>query len=160
MEELNLKPDDQPIRQLKQQEPIPYELLLLADETKELIDTYALEGEIYVLEENNQIIAVYVLQVLDAKRVEIKNIAVRQNYQGQGIGKCLLKDATRRAKDRGFETLLIGTANGAIKQLYLYQKEGFEITSIKKNFFIDHYPEVIFENGIQCKHMIMLEKQL
>jgi aminoglycoside 6'-N-acetyltransferase I len=157
---MNLQADDKPIRQLNTQEAIPYELLLLADETKEIIDTYALEGEIYVLEESNQIIAVYVLQVLDAKRVEIKNIAVRQDCQGQGIGKYLLKDATRRAKDKGFETLLISTANGAIKQLYLYQKEGFEISSIKKNFFIDQYPEVIFENGIQCKHMIMLEKQL
>jgi aminoglycoside 6'-N-acetyltransferase I len=157
---MKLQSGERPIRQLKKHEAIPYELLLLADETREIIDTYALAGEIYVLEENNQIIAVYVLQVLDAGRIEIKNIAVRQNDQGQGIGKHLLKDATRRAKDRGFETLLIGTANGAIKQLYLYQKEGFEITSIKKNFFIDHYPEVIFENGIQCKHMIMLEKQL
>jgi aminoglycoside 6'-N-acetyltransferase I len=157
---MNSKPADKPIRQLEKQEAIPYELLLLADEAKEMIDRYALDGEIYVLEENDQIIAVYVLKMLDAKRLEIKNIAVRQNHQGQGIGKYLLKDATRRAKAKGFQILLIGTANGAIKQLYLYQKAGFEITAIKKNFFIDHYPEPIFENGIQCKHMIMLEKKL
>jgi aminoglycoside 6'-N-acetyltransferase I len=157
---MNFKSDNTSTRQLSKQEAIPYHLLLLADETKEIIEPYAKEGEIYVLEVGSKTIAVYVLLTIDTKRVEIKNIAVEKSYQGQGIGTLLLREATSRAKEQGFETLLIGTANGAIKQLYLYQKEGFEITSIKKNFFIDHYPEPIFENGILCKHMIMLEKQL
>ena len=146
-------------RKLTGQEAIPYDLLLLADEAIEMIDRYAKEGQIYVLEVNRQIIAVYVLQVVDPGRIEIKNIAVDSNYQGQGIGTFLLRDATRRAREQGYGTILIGTANGSIKQLYLYQKEGFEITSIKKNFFVDNYPAPIFENGILCKHMIMLEKQ-
>jgi aminoglycoside 6'-N-acetyltransferase I len=157
---MNLKSDQPSTRQLSKHEAIPYDLLLLADEIKPIIDTYAKDGEIYVLEENSQIIALYVLQIMDVRRVEIKNIAVDNRYQGKGIGTFLLREATSRAQARGFTTLLIGTANGAIKQLYLYQKEGFEITSIKKNFFVDHYPEPIFENGILCKHMIMLEKPL
>jgi aminoglycoside 6'-N-acetyltransferase I len=146
-------------RQLTGQEAIPYTLLLLADETIEIIDRYAKDGQIYVLEVNGQLIAVYVLVVIDPERIEIKNIAVDSRYQGQGIGKFLLREATGRAKEQGYGTILIGTANGAIKQLYLYQKEGFEITSVKKNFFVDNYPAPIFENGILCKHMIMLEKQ-
>jgi aminoglycoside 6'-N-acetyltransferase I len=157
---MNFKSDNLSTRQLGEQEAIPYDLLLLADESKAMIDRYAKDGEIYVLKENSRLIALYVLQVLDEKRAEIKNIAVDNGYQGKGIGTFLLREATSRAKARGFTTLLIGTANGSIKQLYLYQKEGFEITSIKMNFFVDHYPEPIFENGILCKHMLMLEKQL
>lgn len=83
-----------------------------------------------------------------------------QSHQGRGLGKRLLRDAARRATERGFRTLLIGTANGAIRQLYLYQREGFEIAAIKHNFFVDHYPAPIVENGILCKHMIVLEKRL
>lgn len=147
-------------RKLTKQEAIPYHLLLLADETKELIDRYAKDGQIYVLEVNSHIIGVYVLQEIDLERIEIKNIAVEVNYQGQGLGKFLLRDATSRAKEQGYTTILIGTANGAIKQLYLYQKEGFEIMWIKKNFFTDNYPAPVFENGILCRHMIMLEKEL
>ncbi len=157
---MNFIPKNNITRKLTKQEPIPYNLLLLADETIEIIDRYAKEGQIYVLEANDQRIAVYVLQVIDPERIEIKNIAVAGNYQGQGIGKFLLSEATRRAREQGYTTILIGTANGAIKQLYLYQKEGFEITSIKKNFFVDNYPAPVFENGILCKHMIMLEKQI
>jgi aminoglycoside 6'-N-acetyltransferase I len=151
--------DNKTTRKLTKQESIPYHLLLLADETKEIIDRYAKDGEIYILESKSQIIAVYVLQVIDTERIEIKNIAVDRSYQGQGIGRFLLRDATKRAREKGYGTILIGTANGAIKQLYLYQKEGFDITAIKKNFFIDNYPEPIYENGILCKHMIMLEKK-
>jgi aminoglycoside 6'-N-acetyltransferase I len=155
---MHLNPDGIDTRALTKQEAIPYDLLLLADETIEIIDRYAKDGQTYVLEVDRQTIAVYILLVIDRKRIEIKNIAVDRNYQGQGIGKFMLRDATSRAKAQGYETILIGTANGSIKQLYLYQKEGFEITSIKKNFFVDNYPAPIFENDILCKHMIMLEK--
>ncbi|MDJ1497133.1 GNAT family N-acetyltransferase [Cytophagaceae bacterium DM2B3-1] len=147
-------------RLLEKGEQIPYELLLLADETIEIIDSYAKGGEICIFEHNSQIIGVYILYILDTETIEIKNIEVHKDYQGLGIGTHLLNEAIQRAKEKGFKTLVIGTANGAIKQLYLYQKVGFEITGIRKNFFIDNYPAPIYENGILCKHMIMLEKQL
>jgi len=157
-ERLPFNPENTATRKLTKEEAIPYDLLLLADETIEAIDRYAKEGEIYVLEVNGQLIAAYILQVVEPEKIEIKNIAVDTHYQGQGIGTFLLRDATSRARAQGYRTILIGTANGAIKQLYLYQREGFEITAIRKNFFVDNYPNPIFENGILCKHMIVLEK--
>lgn len=156
---MNATPDRYCIRRLGAEEPLPYDLLLLADETIPIIDTYASVSEIYVLEGEGECLAVYVFQVLNAESAEIKNIAVAKSHQGRGLGRQLLRDATARARERGFGKLLIGTANGAIRQLYLYQQEGFEITDIKKNFFVDHYPEPIYENGILCKHMIVLEKK-
>ena len=148
------------IRQLHKDEKVPYDLLLLADETIEAINKYIKESEIYVFEQEKKIIAVYALQILNKDSIEIKNIAVDKEHQGQGIGKLLLRDAADKAKDKGFKTIIIGTGDAAIKQLYLYQTEGFEIFDIKKNFYIDIYPEPIYENGIQLKHMIMLKKEL
>jgi N-acetylglutamate synthase-like GNAT family acetyltransferase len=150
----------QMIRQLRKDEKIPYDLLLLADESLEAIDKYIFGSDIYVLEHENKIIAVYVLQSINKNEVEIKNIAVDIDCQGQGIGKLLLRDVACKAKGKGFKTIIIGTGDAAIKQLYLYQKEGFEVFDIKKSFFIDNYPEPIYENGIQLKHMIMLKKEL
>lgn len=147
-------------RKLRKEENIPYNLLLLADETNETIDRYINNSEIFVLEKKNNIIAIYVLQSKDKDCIEIKNIAVDEDYQGIGIGKFLLKDAEIRAKKGGFKTMIIGTAEAAIKQLDLYQKIGFEIFDIRKNFFINNYPEPIYENGRLCKHMVMLKKQL
>ena len=150
----------QRIRQLGKDEKIPYDLLLLADETRQAIDKYVFDSEIYVLERENKIIAEYVLQPISSSEIEIKNIAVRTEYQGQGIGKLLLRDATSRAEEKGFKTIIIGTGDVATKQLYLYKKEGFEVFDVKKNFFIDNYSEPIYENEIQLKHMIMLKKEL
>ena len=150
----------QVIRQLSKDEKIPYDLLLLADETIEAINKYIFDSEIFILEQENRIIAVYVFQAINKNEIEIKNIAVIIDCQGQGIGKLLLNDVAHRARERGFKTIIIGTGDAATEQLYLYQKEGFEVFDIKENFFIDNYPEPIYENGIQLKHMIMLKKEL
>jgi N-acetylglutamate synthase-like GNAT family acetyltransferase len=148
------------VRKLNKNEEIPFELLLLADEAIEAIDKYINDSEIYVAERANKIIAVYVLQKISDDTIEIKNIAVDKQYQGQGIGKVLLADASARAKAQKVKKIIIGTGDASIKQLYLYQKEGFEIFDIKNRFFLDNYPEPIYENGIQLKHMIMLKKEL
>jgi len=148
------------IRQLQKDEEIPYNLLLLADETIEAINKYINDSEIFVFEMDNETIAVYVLQEISNDTIEIKNIAVDTKHQGRGIGKLLLRDAISRAKAKGSKTIVIGTGDTAPKQLHLYQKEGFEIFDIKKSFYLDNYPNPIYENGVQLKDMIMLKKEL
>jgi len=147
-------------RLLRTDEAIPYELLLLADETKEIVDGYIHTCAIYVLEDCGKIIAQYALLPINDNTIEVKNIAVDTAFQGKGIGKQLLKNAIKNARTRGYNKLIIGTGDASFKQLYLYQKAGFDIVDIKRNFFINHYSEPIFENGIQLKHMIMLQKEL
>ena len=148
------------IRQLKKNEEIPYNLLLLADETIEAINRYINDSEIFIFEKDNETIAIYVLQKISDDTIEIKNIAVDTKHQGRGIGKLLLRDAISRAKAKGFKTIIIGTGDIATKQLHLYQKEGFEIFGLKKGFYTDNYPNPIYENGVQLKDMVMLKKEL
>ena len=147
------------IRQLDK-EPIPYELLLDADPSMEAIEKYLPFSEIHVGTLKSKVIGTIVLYPLNANELEIKNIAVEESLQGNGIGGLMLKYATEIAIVKRAKSLVIGTANSSVAQLYLYQKNGFETTGIKQNFFLDNYPLPIFENGIQCKHLIMLAKQL
>lgn len=148
------------IRPLADGEDIPYALLLDADPSEALVTAYLKYADIYVAVMMNSIVGVYVLCQVGPHRAEIKNIAVKESLQGQGVGKLLLEDATKRASEKGYRELVIGTANSSVWQLYLYQKAGFEITEIRKNFFIDNYPGLLYENGIQVKHMIVLTKRL
>lgn len=148
------------VRLLQPHEEIPYDLLLLAEETIEAIDKHLKNAEIYILEYENRIIAVYVLQIIDKYTLEIKYIAVDARYQGRGIGKFLLEDAASKAHAREFSSILIGTGDVAVMQLNLYQKAGFVVYDKKENFFINNYPEPIYENGVQLKDMIMLRKEL
>jgi len=148
------------VRQLYENEKIPYHLLLLADETIEAINKYVHRSDIYVYERGHQIVGVYVQQPISNDTVEIKNIAVDTQWQGQGIGTFLLREVTAEARAKGFKKIVVGTGDAAIKQLYWYQKEGFEIFEILERFFLDNYPDPIYENGIQLKHMLRLKKEL
>ncbi len=138
----------------------PMGLLLLADPSPTLVETYLLEGECYIAKESDQIIGVYVLLPISKDSVEIINIAIEEKHQGKGLGKALVLDAINRAKEKGYRMVEIGTGNSSIGQLALYQKCGFRISEIRKNFFTEHYDEEIIENGIPCVDMIRLTKNI
>lgn len=148
------------IRLLRKNEEIPYTLLLLADEEKQAIDKYIHQSDIYIAEIKEGIIGVYALYPLDTQTAEIKAIAVTDVYQNRGIGTLMLKHAATEAREKGYSVLVIGTPDTAEKQISIYQKAGFVRFDTKKDFFIEHYAEPIFENGIQLRDMAMLRKFL
>lgn len=148
------------IRLLLKNEKPPMDLLLLADPSQEMIEQYLKRGYCYIAVDDNLVIGVYVLLPTRPETVELVNVAVAEKYQGKGIGKLLVKDAIQSAKRKNYKTIEIGTGNSSIGQLALYQKCGFRITGIDKDFFIRHYQEEIFENGIQCRDMIRLSQDL
>jgi ribosomal protein S18 acetylase RimI-like enzyme len=146
------------IRELSADEPIPYSLLLLADETREAIDKYIHTGKIFVTEKDKVIIAVYVLFASSNTRVEIKNIAVATSLQGMGTGSLLLADATKRAASAGFGEIVVGTPEVSYPLIQFYENARFVKYEKRHNFYIDHYPYPIIENGVQLIDMIMLRK--
>jgi aminoglycoside 6'-N-acetyltransferase I len=156
---MNLESDGT-IRRLLSSEPIPYDLLLLADETIEAIDGYIHESEVYVIEDRGRFIAVCALQPVESSVVEIKNIAVDRAYQGMGIGRGLLSDAIRRARAMGCSEIRIGTGDIATRQISLYESVGFTKYGILKNFFLEKFPHPIFEDGVQLRDMVMLKMVL
>ncbi|MFC6652590.1 MULTISPECIES: GNAT family N-acetyltransferase [Paenibacillus] len=148
------------IRALHTGEQAPTELLLLADPSPKLVEDYVARGQCFVAEADQQVVGVYVLLPTRPETAELVNIAVDEEFQGQGIGKQLVNHAIQEAKRLGFKTLEIGTGNSSIGQLALYQKCGFRITGIDKDFFIRHYSEEIYENGMQVVDMIRLSQDL
>lgn len=147
-------------RLLKEQEEMPYELLLLADETKEAIDKYVMRSNVFVAYDENSIKGVYVLYPLNEFQMEIKNIAVATQLQGRGIGKFLLRDAEYMATKLGYQELIVGTPENSHGLLRFYEKAGFSKYDRRINFYIDNYPKPIIENGEQLKNMILLRKSL
>ena len=131
-------------------------LLLLADPSEEQVMSYALKGECYIAVEAGEVVGVYVLLQKDEHTAEIMNVAVAEPRQGKGFGKKLILHALEVAKSLGVKKVEIGTGNSSIGQLALYEKCGFQKASIIENYFIDNYPDPIFENGIQCRDMVRL----
>lgn len=152
--------DDLSIKKIEYEEMFPYDLLLLADPSLELIKEYASRGEVYIAELHDVVVGVYVLIRTRPYTMELVNVAVNESFQGKGIGKALIKHAIEASKKLGVKTLEVGTGNSSISQLALYQKCGFRIRTIDCDFFIKHYDEPIIENGIQCVDMVRLSMDL
>lgn len=148
------------IRELNEQEKPPMDLLLLADPSIKIVEGYLARGKCFIAEVDDEMIGVYVLLPTRPETVEIVNVAVAEKHQGKGIGKHLVLDAIQKAKENGYKTIEIGTGNSSISQLALYQKCGFRITGIDHDFFVKHYSDEIYENGIQCRDMIRLSQDL
>jgi GNAT superfamily N-acetyltransferase len=148
------------IRLLNKDENPPMDLLLLADPSIEIVEEYISRGNCFIAENDNEVIGVFVLLPTRPETVELVNVAVAEKNHGRGIGKLLVMHAVQQAKEEGFKTIEIGTGNSSIGQLALYQKCGFRMTSIDIDFFIRHYEEEIFENGIQCRDMVRLSQDL
>lgn len=148
------------IRMIHETEDLPMELLLLADPSERLVKEYVARGQCYIMEQDGRIIGTYVLIPTRPETVELVNVAVDEELHGKGYGKQLVLHAIESARLNHYKTIEIGTGNSSVVQLALYQKCGFRMTHIDKDFFIRHYDEPIFENGIQCIDMVRLSQDL
>lgn len=141
-------------------EEIPYDLLLLSDDTIEAIDKNLDGGELFVAKIEDRVEAAFILKVIETDTIEIKNIAVSENKQGKGIGTVLLDFIISKSIDENLKKLIVGTCDLCFKEIEFYKKSGFEITGVRTNFFIDNYEKPIYENGRQIKDMVMLSIDL
>ncbi|MBD2111535.1 MULTISPECIES: GNAT family N-acetyltransferase [Cyanophyceae] len=134
----------------------PWLLLLDADPSRELVDAYIHQSTVMGLLEGDAVIAVVVLLPRDRQVIEVMNIAVATSHQGKKLGKLLLAAAIERSRQLGAKRMVVGTGNSGIAQLAFYQKMGFRLESIDRDYFVRTYPEPIYENGIWCRDRVIL----
>ena len=140
-------------------EEVPRKLLLLADPDKAKINAYLDKALIYACRRKKKIIGVLVLEQ-KGKNAEIKNIAVKEEYQNRKIGRSLIEHAIEWSKRNRMKTLKIKTGSNGNLQLKLYQKMGFRITRVHPDYFLREYKQPIFENGLQCSDQVELEYKI
>lgn len=134
-------------------------LLLLADPSEQSIFSYLNRGHLLVAELNGRTIGVAHLDPLADGGVELKNLAVVEDLQGQGYGKALMQQVVAFCRQRGYKSILVGTGNSSLGNLAFYQKLGFRLVGVKRDFFLS-YPQPIYENGLRCLDLVLLELPL
>lgn len=132
------------------------DLLLSADPNESLIIDYLKRAASFEYRLKEQVVGVIVLLPTRPKTLEIVNIAVSSQQQNQGIGEALLRYALTFAQEQAYQTVEIGTGSTSFAQLYLYQKCGFRMTGIDRDFFLRHYSNEIIENKLVLKDMVRL----
>ncbi|MAT94221.1 MAG: GNAT family N-acetyltransferase [Halioglobus sp.] len=135
-----------------------WQLLLDADPDRATVTRY-LEGSTRLVALDGEDIAGIAVVTTQGNQAELKNIAVQPSYRGQGVAKQLIGQAKRAAAAGGATSMKVGTGNSSLAQLALYQKCGFRMHGIERDFF-RAYPEPIVENGIRCLDMVVLMAEL
>lgn len=133
------------------------DLLLLADESEDMIDRYLERGDMFAVFDGD-LKSVCVVAETDKETCELKNIATYQKYQGKGYGRALINYISDYYKNI-YTFMLVGT--GEVPSILSFYKNcGFEPSHRLKNFFTDNYKHAMFEEGIQLIDMVYLKKTL
>ena len=90
---------------------------------------------------------------------EIMELAVAPERHGQGIGRQIVAWLIDEARRRGKAAMLVGTANSSIDNFAFYQKVGFRMDHVRKDYFW-YYREPIYENGIQIRDMLVFRFEM
>ncbi|MBT2786426.1 GNAT family N-acetyltransferase [Halomonas sp. ISL-106] len=131
------------------------DLLLLADPSKEAVKKYLDQSRCFVAYSKDMATGVCVVKPIAGGAQELMNIAVSPAIQQKGVGTRLLKHVIEKAKESGAQFLEVGTGTFGY-QLTFYQREGFRVKRIDKDFFLKNYQEPIIENGVQHRDMLRL----
>ncbi|WP_181347575.1 N-acetyltransferase [Thalassobacillus sp. CUG 92003] len=134
-------------------------LLLLADEDEAVVRSYLHDGDMHAVYLEGDQLGVVQCTFPEPHLVELKNMAVTPERQGQGVGKQIIAAACRIYQSKGYHRMIVGTANSSIANLIFYQKAGFRFSHVRPDFFAD-YAEAIYENGIRALDMVMFSKTL
>ena len=133
------------------------DLLLEADPSKDMINDYLKDGELFVLTYNDKIACVAVVIKIDNETIELKNIATKEEYRGQGYAKKMLKYLADNYKQK-YNKMLVGTSENNIP---FYVKQGFDkYEKTIKNYFVDNYDEEIIDGDVHCIDMYYYSKDL
>lgn len=92
----------------------------------------------------------------DSPESEILYIAVDDAHRGHGAGRIALVWVIDEARRRGIHTLTVGTASSSFGALAFYQKCGFRVTAVRRDYFAYIQPPA-YENGIQIRDMLVLQ---
>ncbi len=147
--------DDELVFEAVAPSSIPMDILLEADPSEQQIAGYSEGGMGFVVRKDAEILAGAIAKGSGEGCAEIFNIAVLPDHQQKGIGSRLLEYMMGQLKDAGFQRVELGTGTFG-HQLGFYQKHGFRVDRIDRDFFLHHYDEPIFENGIQHRDMLRL----
>ena len=133
------------------------ELLLLADEQESMVDRYLDKGSMYALFEDG-VRAVCVVTDEGGGILELKNLAVRPEYQRKGYGTAMIRFLEERYRGQ-YGILQVGTGDSPLTVPF-YEACGFRRSHTVKNFFTEHYDHPIYEAGALLKDMVYLRKKM
>ena len=136
-------------------------LFELAEDSAAELDSYIDAGRVLVAVSGGEVIGhLQLTGTGDPRQAEIKNMAVLEARQGQGVGRRLIQAAVTIAAAEAITTLLVATAAADIGNLRFYQRQGFRMRSIERDAFTPAtgYPPGLRIDGIELRDRVWLDR--
>lgn len=132
-------------------------MLLDAEEGEERIRAALLNPTCtaYAARLNGQLVGAAVVRWEEKDLSEILYIAVAESLRSRGYGKQIIQALKDELPRRGGHSLLVGTANAALENIAFYQRCGFRMYEIRRNYF-DYIQPPVLEHGIPLRDMLVL----
>jgi ribosomal protein S18 acetylase RimI-like enzyme len=137
-------------------------LLLLADDSESQVRSYCQQGDLFVLRADDVATGITLAIQEPGGDVELKAVGVAPDRQGKGVGQRMIAMVLAELRAAGVRRVTVGTGSCGIGQLAFYQKAGFRLWKIERDFFTAErgYREGIEENGIPLRDMVWMDQTL
>jgi GNAT superfamily N-acetyltransferase len=138
-------------------------LLHLADDAVGQVLGYYQQGTLFALDGPGGEPIGTVLAIQEpGGSVELKAVAVDESWHGRGVGTRMLRAVLDHLRGAGVERVIVGTSSAGIGQLAYYQKAGFRLWRIERDYFCPErgYPDGIEEHGIPLRDMVWMDQSL
>lgn len=134
-------------------------LLLLGDEQESMIDRYLNHGNLFVgFTAEERPIAVAVVTEEGDGVLELKNLAVDEAFQHQGLGSRMIEYICDNYRPL-YHTLFVGTGDSE-RTISFYRKNGFHYSHTVADFFVKHYDHPIVEEGKRLCDMLYFKRMV
>lgn len=133
-----------------------------ADDFESQIASYRDFGNVLVASEEGRIIGhVQIIETAETGRFELKSLAVDEQRRSQGIGTALVQAAVAHCRDANARSLFVATAAASIGALQFYQRLGFRISHVIRDFYVPERGYRSLElNGIPLLDEVVLDMPL
>ena len=132
-----------------------------AEEGEERIRAALLDSTciVYASRLDDQLAGAAVVRWGEDEPGEIVYIAVARDLRGCGYGKQIIQLLQQELCKHGGHSLLVGTANASLENIAFYQKCGFRMFEIRRDYFAYIQPPIA-EHGIVLRDMLVLRYDL
>jgi GNAT superfamily N-acetyltransferase len=133
--------------------------LLLADDVAE---AYIDEGDLWVADGGGGV--VLTVAAHEPGTVELRNVAVRQDRQGEGLGLAMVTALFAELRTQGWRRAIVGTGTADPRTYVFYQRCGFRPHHVERDVFTPekgYDPEQLREpNGLTHLDMLWFDVEL
>ena len=141
------------IKEVKDNKKQFLSLLLLADEQENMIDKYIDRGIMYVLDDEGIIKAECIITDEQNGVLEIKNLAVKPEYQRKGYGKVMIDFIIKNYKEK-YSILQVGTGDLGSHTMFIGEITDMEVLSDIPSLTYEYY-----QNNIKPKPQAVGKKE-